>query len=243
MPQRKKGESQVDYLWAHFGERFVTDTKTNQPGAIPSYELMQDLLSNLSVKGVGSITQKDGSLIITSIEGDIMNTINVREMVGQISKFGKRLINKEDIEAGCPYLLYQPVYYILLENGLEFTAPIDVYKGGNTKVITNTVLDNTIYSDLKFSSTIKGIRFLELEDGLAGEVYLQNSTLGIHFSIVTKYEYENSIHDSTTLYFIKGEPYMYFGDTKIGNNQLEDLEDIVNRLNNIEYSINWEENE
>lgn len=50
------------------------------------------------------------------------------------------------------------------------------------------------------------------------------------------------IHDMTTLYFIKNEPYLYFGETKLANNIVEDLDDIYDRLTNIEYLINWEEN-
>lgn len=243
--KREPKQSQLDYLWVNFGERgVITSSDVNEPDAIPSYGLVQELLEKLCSKVVGSVTQSGNSLIIKSADGFEMNRINIGSLEGNISivGFGKRVVLQEDINNGCPYPLNSLIYYIRLSNDIEYTAPIDTYTGGSTNTISNTILDNTVYSDLKISTKVKGVIFSKEEDGLSGSVYLENSTRGIKFSVVTQEQYDNTIHDTTTLYFVKDEHYMYFGETKIGGDTLDDLNKVETRLSNIENLINWEEN-
>lgn len=240
MVQLEPKQSKLDYLWVNFGEKGVAtslDSATQE--SIPSYGLIQELLSDISSNAVGSITEKNGTLIVKSLDGVIMNTIDL-SIGAQISKFGRRIISKKDIENGSPYLLYQPVYFILLDNGVELVAPIDVYKGDDGKVIKTKVVDNIVYADLKISPNFKGIVFTKEEDGLAGYVQLKGSNKGIQFEVMDQFDYEHSIHDAHTLYFINGQSYMYFGDTKIGNNPEEDFTQFENRLSRLENLIDWE---
>lgn len=241
MAQREPKQSQLDYLWVNFGKRGVaTSSNSVTSDSIPSYGLVQELIDNLCSKAVGSVTKSDNNIIIKSIDGNELNRIDI-SLIGDvsISAFGKKIVTQEDITNGCPYPLNSYVYYIRLSNGIEYTAPI--YSVGTTNTISNTILDNTIYSDLKISSKVKGVIFSKEDDGISGSVYLEGSTQGIKFSVKTLDEYEKSVHDSNTLYFIKDSSYLYFGNNRIGGSSV-DLTSIEDRLNNIEYLINWEEN-
>lgn len=242
--KREPKQSQLDYLWVNFGERgVVTSSDSDNLDGIPSYGLIQELISSLCSKAVGSVTQSGNSIIIKSVDGFELNRINIAAIGDNaINGFGRRKVTQEDINNKCPYPLNSYIYYIRLNNGEEFTAPTNNYSGGDTKVISNTILDDTIYSDLKISTKVKGVIFSKEDDGLSGSVYLENSTQGIRFSVVTQKEYDNKVHDSTTVYFIKDEPYLYFGDTKMGGDSLADLQKIELRLTNLENLLNWEEN-
>lgn len=240
MSKLEPKQSKLDYLWVNFGERGIT-SDSKDPDSIPSYGLIQELLDGLCSKAVGSVTKSGADIVIKSVNGIEQNRINISTLGDTtISNFGKRRVTEEDIKNGCPQPLNSWVYFIKLNNGEEYTAPTDIYVGGNGKVISNTILDNTIYSDLKISTDIKGVKFVKGDDGLQGLVYLENSTQGIHFSVVTQDQYDAMVHDATTLYFIDKQPYLYFGDTKMGGESISEINQIINRLNNIENLIDWE---
>lgn len=237
-------QSKLDYLWENFGERgVVTSPDSVSEDSIPSYGLIQELLNSLCSKAVGSVTKEQNSLIIKSVEGREINRIkleNIPDVV--IDAFGRRKVTQKDIDNSCPYPLDSYIYYIRLNNGIEYTAPTHVYEAGITKTIRNTILDDTIYSDLKISEKVKGVIFTKEEDGIAGRVYLEGATQGIQFAVLTKDEYDSIIKDTYTLYFIKDKPYFYFGQKRLGSDSLEDLEEIYSRLTNIENLYKWEEN-
>lgn len=239
--KREPKQSQLDYLWVNFGERGIT-SDSRDPNSIPSYGLIQELIQDLCSKAVGSITQQGSTIIIKSVDGFEQNRLNIGGLGGDISitGFGRRLVTQEDIENKCPYPINSYIYYLRLSDGTEYTAPI--YQVGISKTISNTILDDTIYSDLKISTKVKGVIFSKEDDGLSGSVYLEGSTKGIRFATLSKDAYESTIKDATTLYFIKDEPYLYFGETKLGGDSISDLKEIEKRLTNIENLINWEEN-
>lgn len=241
--KREPHQSQLDYLWVNFGERgVITSSEITDSDAIPSYGLIQELLKGLCSKAVGSITQVGNSIIVKTVDGFEQNRINIGGLGDGISivGFGKRLVTQEDIDNKCPYQLNSYIYYLRLSDGTEYTAP--VYQVGSTKTISNTILDDTIYSDLKISTKVKGVIFSKEDDGLSGSVYLEGSTKGIRFAILSEDEYKSVIKDATTLYFIKDKPYLYFGETKLGDSSLSNLQELEDRLITVENLINWEEN-
>lgn len=237
-------QSQLDYLWENFGERGVATSSSDDPNSIPSYELIQKLLEDLCAKAVGSVTQSENTIIVKNVNGKEQNRINIGELGDgfSISGFGRRKVTQEDKDKECPYPIDSYIYYLRLSNGTEYAAPTNVYTGGSTKIISNTILDDTIYSDLKISTKVKGVIFSKESDGLSGSVYLENSSQGLRFSVVTQDQYDNIVKDATTLYFIKKSPYMYFGETRIGGDSLSDFAEIERRLTTVENLINWEEN-
>lgn len=235
--KREPKQSQLDYLWVNFGERgVVTSTDSENSDAIPSFKVVQDYFNKLSALGVGSVTKEKGGIEVRAIDGSYMNTIVLPELgeTNNITKFSRRIITQKDIDNGSPYLLLQPVYSIILENGYEFVAPIDVYEGNIGDLIETKVVKNTIYTDLKIDKKIQGVEFITTDKGLAGKIHLEGSTKGINFSLLSQDEYDIIPHDSTTLYIIQDANYIYFGNNKIGTsieveNKLESFRQEVNQ--------------
>lgn len=262
--QREKGQSQLDYLWVNFGngrEILEAGSTTGNSNDIPSYGLVQELVDAIRNGAVGSVTKVDDNLIISDLDGNEINVINLKEFFSQnstsVEDFGRRLILEEDIKKGSPYRKYQPVYYIKLDNGVEYVTPITNYQGKSNKLITTevtgiektaingTYIDYEIQSNLLFSNKIKGIVFHQEDDGLSGSIYLDGSTGGLKFSIMSQQDYDalENLVDNNTLYFIIGKPYMYFRTVKIGSSETLDLDDLRKRVTNIEnLLIDWEEN-
>lgn len=245
MIKRERKQSQLDYLWVNFGERGVaTSPDSATLDSIPSYGLVQELIDGLCAKAIGSVKQEGSTIVVKSIDGVVQNTIDLGSSSISIKEYGKRQIQQDDIDnRNCPYPLYQPVYYVKLSDDVELVAPI--YTGGENNIIRNTILEGTIYSELKFSSSkIKGVVFSSEDDGLSGKVVFNNDpSKQLQFVILKdEEEYQNTVKDNHTLYFLKSQPYMYFGTNRIGSNADVDLSNLIDRVTNVEYLINWEEN-
>lgn len=240
--KRKPGQSQLDYLWANYGEFSVSSVPSDESNVILTQEAIDQLLREFKgVTSVKVISQNGVEILeVKTSEGDV-STYPLPSNIS-IQSFRRRQVTQADRNKGCEMPLGSWVYSILLSNGNEYLAPIDKYTGNTSKSIIIDIIENTIYAELKISnrpsiislgvyddglsadleisSETGGISFDKKEDGLQGNVVLQNSDKFIKFSLLTQEEYSDLVEaglvDITTMYFIKGVRYFYFGLYKMG---------------------------
>lgn len=265
--RRVPGQSQLDYLWVNFGEYSVSST--GEEGSIPTIELVTKLLEAVKSDALNSLKIINQRLVGYSITGAQLFSIDISGLgssspssVG-ISKFGKRFVTQSDVDGGCQFPVDSPVYYIELSNGNQLIAPIDSYTGSETSSIVVNIKDNSIYATAKLNNentivtldnTNKGIRAdIKLSDnspiklskeqeGLKAQILLNTSKV-LNFSLKTESEYRDLIvKDPTTVYFIQGQNYFYFGEHLIGDgttnlDQYVTKEELDDRLAN--YGMEW----
>ena len=105
-------------------------------------------------------------------------------------------------------------------NVIENAIYAELKISNRPSIVSLGVYGDGISADLDLSSERGGVVFEKKDDGLSGEVVLQNSDKVIRFSLLTSEEYsdlaEANLVDDTTMYFIKGSKYFYFGLYKMG---------------------------
>lgn len=240
--KRLPGQSQLDYLWVNYGDFSVSSTTSEDPDVILTQGAIKSLLKEF--KGISSVKviTQDGAKIleVKTSDGEIFTYPLPSDI--SIQSFTKRQVTQADRNKGCELPIDSWVYAILLSNGNEYLAPIDKYIGKESKAIIVDILENTIYaelkisnrpsiislgiyddglsSDLNISSEIGSVSFQKKSDGLQGNIVLQNSDKFIKFSLLTQEEYSTLVNenlvDNTTMYFIKGARFFYFGLYKMG---------------------------
>lgn len=236
MSKRQPGQSQLDYLWVNYGDFSVSNTISEDENVILTQKAITSILKELG--GVQSVKIIGDILEVKSSTG-IVNTYPLPSGIS-IQNFTRRQIEQSDRNKGCELPLGTWVYSIMLSNGNEYLAPTNVYIGKESSSILVNLLENTIYAELKISnrpsiisintnndgisadlniSSDGGILFNKTDDGLQGNVILQNSDKFVKFSLLTETEYselrDTSLIDDTTMYFIKGQQYFYFGSYKM----------------------------
>lgn len=240
--KRRPGQSQLDYLWVNYGGYSVSSIPSSEPDVILTQEAITSILKEFKNVTSVQILDKNGVQVLEVKTSDGKVTAYSLPASVTITNFTKRKVTQYDKDNGCTFPIESQVYSILLSNGAEYLAPIDNYKGKNSSSIILEVLDNTIqaelqisnkpsliqlgihndglFADLNISQQIGGISFQKLSDGLQGNIILQNTDKFIKFSLVTSQEYsdlaEVNLIDDSTMYFIKGQKYFYFGTYKIG---------------------------
>ena len=237
---RKQGQSQLDYLWVNYGNRFVSDTL--EKGSIPTSELLQQLVTGISNDSVNTIKVIGDKLVGNNKSGNPIFSIDISEITTggrAITNFGKRYITYEDINNGCEYPKDTPVYFLRFSDDSELLAKIDEYKGQETNSVILNISKNLISADLKINNedsivpikeTFKGIKAdLKIDpniesikltkelEGLKAKIILDNEGRSLKFKYLTLSDYLNIENpDSTTVYFIKDKKYFYFGKYIIG---------------------------
>lgn len=238
---RKPGQSQLDYLWVNYAEFSVSKTPTENPDQILTQGAINSILQEFhGVSSVKVIEQEDNKILeVINSDGKVLTYPFPANII--ITNFTKRQITQSDKDRGCTLPIDTWVYAIQLSNGNEYIAPIDKYIGNSSEAIIVSILENTIYAELKISnrnsivslgifddglsadlniSQQGNISFEKNHDGLSANVVLQNSDKFIKFSLLTSEEYLNLVKedqiDETTMYFIKGSKYFYFGHYKMG---------------------------
>lgn len=239
---RKPGQSQLDYLWVNYAEFSVSKEPTENPDQILTQGAINSILQEFhGVSSVKVIEEGDNKILeVKNSDGKVFTYPLPASIT--ITSFTKRQITQADRNKGCALPLNTWVYAILLSNGNEYIAPIDKYIGNSSEAIIVDVLENAIYAELKISNRnsivslgifddglsadlniskdTEGISFEKKYDGLSANVVLQNSDKFIKFSLLTSKEYFNLVKedqvDETTMYFIKGSKYFYFGLYKMG---------------------------
>lgn len=168
MDRRKSGQSQLDYLWVNFGDKFVTsDIKENDPDAIPSIQLLKDV-SGIS-SSVSEITVEDGFLLAKNSNGEVISSVNTDEIGGlSIVDFKRRTITQKDIDLGCSLQIGTSVISIKLSNGTEYLS--EVLDGGETPTTEVIVDKNTIYTNVKISKLPGNVLISKNYDGLKANV-------------------------------------------------------------------------
>ena len=239
---RKPGQSQLDYLWVNYAEFSVSKEPTENPDQILTQGAINSILQEFhGVSSVKVIEEEDNKILEVKNSNGKVFTYPLPTSI-TITSFTKRQITQADRNKGCALPLNTWVYAILLSNGNEYIAPIDKYIGNSSEAIIVDVLENAIYAELKISNRnsivslgilddglsadlniskdTEGISFEKKYDGLSANVVLQNSDKFIKFSLLTSEEYFNLVKedqvDETTMYFIKGSKYFYFGLYKMG---------------------------
>lgn len=230
--------SQLDYLWVNYGNFSVSTTPTNNPNDILTQEAINSLLQEFSTIKSVQIIDKNGLkyLVVTNNDNTIINEQPIPSGIS-IQNFGKRQVTQSDRDKGCELPLNSYVYFILLTDGNEYLAPIDRYQGYESRTIITDIINNSVYAELKINNqdsivsindTPQGIKadisisdksdsilLSKTQSGLEGNIILQNSDKFVKFSLLTIEEYENlSLNnqvDETTMYFIKGARFFYFG--------------------------------
>ncbi len=239
--KRKPGQSQLDYLWANYSDFSVITSPSDDSDAILTQGAINSLLQEFSgIKSVKVIQQNNNS-VLEVITSDNQATLYPFPPSITIERFSKRYITQADRNKGCELPLNTQVYSILLSNGNEYIAPIDKYIGQDSSSILLNIIENTVYAELKISNRnsivllktlddgvyadlnispdTEGILFNKKDNGLSANIVLQNSDKFIKFSLLTAEQYSNlaelNLIDSTTMYFIKGARYFYFGQYKM----------------------------
>lgn len=240
--KRRQGQSQLDYLWVNYGEFSVSTEPSNDADVILTQGAINSILKNFNGVSSVEVVEQKGNKVLKIVTSDGKISTYPFPSNITIQKFTKRQITQADRNKGCELPLDTWVYAILLSDGNEYLAPIDKYTGQNSESIIIDVIENVIYAELKISnrpsiislgvygdglfadlnlsSKMGGVMLKKNDDGLSGEVVLQNSDKIIRFSLLTSEEYSDLIEtdsvDDTTMYFIKGSKYFYFGRYKMG---------------------------
>lgn len=240
--KRKPGQSQLDYLWVNYGEFSVSTEPSDDTDVILTQGAINSILQNFSGISSVEVVEQEGNKVLKVVTSDGKISTYPFPSSITIQSFTKRQITQADRNKGCELPLGTWVYAILLSDGNEYLAPIDKYIGKSSESIIIDVIENSIYAELKISnrpsivslgvygdgisadldlsSKVGGVVFEKKDDGLSGEVVLQNSDKVIRFSLLTSEEYSDLVEadlvDDTTMYFIKGSKYFYFGLYKMG---------------------------
>lgn len=235
MPIREQGQSQLDYLWVNYG-------KPLELNKILTIEQIQELVNGVSDSSVTNIQVINNQLVGYNQKGDKIFSINIQDINKTPISFSKRYITQEDIDTGCTYKKGTSVYSLLFSDGSELIVKIDEYQGEITNSINITVSNNTIsgklridngtsviplketnngvVADLKISSDTESIEFTKELDGLKAKIILDNEGKSLKFKYLTLDNYlAIEDPDPTTVYFIQGKKYFYFGRYAIGNGE------------------------
>lgn len=229
--------SQLDYLWVNYADFSVSNTPNDNPNTILTQEAVLSILKEFGDISSVDIVLKGGLyyLVVTDSEGSIVNEKPIPSGIS-IQSFTKRTVTQSDRDKGCELPLNTPVYSILLSDGNEYLAPIDTYNGYVSRTIITSIIDNSIYAELKINNqssiislqdTSNGLSaglklsqngsvlLSETESGLQGDIVLQNSDKFVKFCLLTIEEYEqlsqNNQIDDSTMYFIEGARFFYWG--------------------------------
>lgn len=212
---RVKGQSQLDYLWSTFGSYVVSSNITKDKDySIPTESLVNKLIEEsvsnpslkLSIKGNYLILHNDKYEEISKVDMSVFKGVSVIE-------FSQKIISDEDINSGCNLDLGTNVYYLELTDGSKFW--VESISGGESNSINTKVINNKIISDLKIDSN-QGNVILSLDNGLRAFLPIKNLNSPVQFEFLRQSQYDKIAHDQSTLYFIKNQPYFYFGDQQIG---------------------------
>lgn len=228
--------SQLDYLWVNYSDFSVSNTPTDNPNTILTQEAVLSIIKEFGDISSVDVVLKGGLyyLVVTDSSGAIVNEKPIPSGIS-IQSFTKRTVTQSDRDKGCELPLNSLVYAILLSDGNEYLAPISTYKGYESRTIITSIINDSIYAELKInnqssivslldtsdglSANLKlaqgGIQFTETPDGLQGDVILQNSDKFVKFCLLTIEEYEQLSNDNqvddTTMYFIEGARFFYWG--------------------------------
>ena len=174
MDRRVKGQSQLDYLWVHFGNKFITSNINEvDPDAIPSIQLIKQLSGGSNA--VSTIALEGGYLVAKDSEGKVLSKISTTEFGGlSISEFGRRKITIDDIGNGCTLKAGTGVLYIKLSNGVEYLS--EIVTGGETSTAETVVDGYTIYINVKISANTGNVKLSQKYDGLTAEVDIEGVT-------------------------------------------------------------------
>ena len=238
--KRIQGQSQLDYLWANYGNLNVSSTLTTSPDdTLLTQKAIQQFIGN----GISDIkvTTRDNTnyLDLYNSSGQIIKSQILPSGIA-IKSFGARIITQADIDKGSELTLGTPVYSIVLTNGNEYLAPTTSYVGEATSSIALHILNDAISAELKINnrasivsisntddgvsadlnlSTDSGISFKKGTDGYEGGVVLENSDKFIKFCLVSSAGYTNLVNNNeindTTMYLISDKDYFYFGKHKM----------------------------
>lgn len=235
MPVRSPGQSQLDFLWVNYGGPLEQDL-------IPSIDQLQKLLNGLSDSSITNIRVVNNKLVGYNKNNEEVFSVDIEDINKTPTSFTKRYITQEDIDKGCTYKKGTPVYSIVFSDNSELIAKIDEYQGEITNSIDIRVSDHIIsgklrvnndkslvllketndgiVGDLKISPNVESIELTRELEGLKAKIILDNEGKTLKFKYLTLTDYlaiENP--DPTTVYFIQGKKYFYFGRYAIGNGE------------------------
>lgn len=242
--KRKPGQSQLDYLWINFGPYQVSNI-IGEEDSIPTTMLLETLVEGLKNNSLNTLKVVGNNLIGTNITGNQIFSIGLDEIVSKgklITNFGRRYITNTDVENGSAYPVDTPVYYLKFSDNTELVAQIDSYKGAESDNIVVTINNGNILASLKINNgdsivtlnnTSLGVqanlKIAEPEgslvlskelEGLRARIILDNKNKKLNFKLLSLSDYLYlPTKDSTTVYFIEGKNYFYFGEHKIGEGE------------------------
>lgn len=210
---RPPGMSQLDLIWGNYNQyNIATSLQEDGSRALITQKVIQDLLDNFSgISDIQIVEGEEGAKLVITVGDKVFE--QPLPTGATITDFTKRQITQADRNKGCELALGTPVYSITMSNGNEYLAP--ALAVGNTGTIALKIIENAIYADLKLSN--KGsVKLSEDEEGLKGDIVLDNTDKFIKFSLLTESEYSSlDTIDETTVYFIKGKGYFYFGTNRM----------------------------
>ena len=196
--KRKPGQSQLDYLWVNYGEFSVSTEPSDDTDAILTQGAINSIIQNFSGVSSVEVVEQEGNKVLKVVTSDGKISTYPFPSSITIQSFTKRQITQADRNKGCELPLGTWVYAILLSDGNEYLAPIDKYIGKSSESIIIDVIENTVYAELKISNRPSIVSLGVYGDGIPADLV------------------EADLVDDTTMYFIKGSKYFYFGLYKMG---------------------------
>lgn len=232
MDKREPKQSQLDYLWVNFGNSSIASEVTDDLESVPSLGLILELLAELKKSAVGAVERQGSYIIVKSLNNVEITRFDIKELQGvtSITNYQKTVVKEDDIQNGCEYDLYTPVYVITLDNGKKLFVPVEIYVGGENNIIKNSVNNNVIYSEIKLSKNEdNGILLFQEQDGLSAQIVIDGEETGLTFTMLNTDGQYNRLKETkkNTIYFIKDRPYFYFNEVKIGSESEIEIKQII----------------
>lgn len=196
---RQYGESQLDYLWTHFGNYQVsTDASgTSSDNIILTESAILDLINDNTSAGIVSLTYRKHptkedimQLIGTAANGSTLSIVEIPAEV-HVKTFTTRAVTQKDINNGCTIAAGTIVLSLTLTNGTEFLVDINgilkqfnkmSISGMETASIHTDVNKGLIVSNLKIDKPNDLNSLVKLKvtnNGVYAALYLSKTNYGI----------------------------------------------------------------
>lgn len=191
MSNRQIGESQLDYLWTHFGN-FKVKSGSGDNTLLTESAIM-DLICKAKVSGIVKLVYREHphkkdtmQLIGQDIHGSTITLVEVPKEV-HVAEFTTRTVTGRDKKQGCPLELGAEVLSLVLTNGKEFL--VDLVKlvqsnvsGFETETIRTDYENGVIIANLKIDRSNNNEALVKLnvtKNGVYAQLRLAENKYGI----------------------------------------------------------------
>ena len=242
--KRKKGQSQLDYLWTTFGNLEISNESTSSDEVLLTGKAITELVNKkqqLGDKANIILDTKFNKDIITlflkdSVSGGILSQVDIN--LGIINNFDKFISNDQDVINGL--VSRSGVLCIKLKDSLNKEFILELFSGSETNTIQTYIENNRITSNLKINnsliekdvelkqssngiqanlvvSELSPIKVNKTRDGILIHQTWEDENIDLKHKFLTYNEYsqlENK--DEGTIYYLTDRSYFYFRNRQYG---------------------------